>query len=43
MRASAEGYMDLVNILLKYDAKANHKSNVRRLMIQNDLYHLKLV
>ncbi len=29
--------MDVVNILLKYGAKANHKSIVRRLMIQNDL------
>ena len=38
MVASQEGHVDVVNILLKYDAKANHKSNVRRLMIQNDLY-----
>ncbi len=37
MQASKEGHVDVVNILLKYDAKANHKNNVRRLMIQNDL------
>ncbi len=37
MEASHEGHVDVVNILLKYGAKANHKSNVRRLMIQNDL------
>ena len=38
MQASRDGHVDVVNILLKYGAKANHKSNVvRRLMIQNDL------
>ncbi len=37
MVASQQGHVDVVNILLKYDAKANHKSYVRRLMIQNDL------
>ena len=31
MQASQEGHVDVVNILLKYDAKANHKNNVRRL------------
>ncbi len=45
MVASQKGHVDVVNILLKHGAKANHKSNVRRLMIQNDLivYHLRLV
>ncbi len=37
MYASLGGHVDVVNILLKYGVKANHKSNVRRLMIQNDL------
>ncbi len=37
MQASLRGHVDVVNILLKYGAKANHKNNVRRLMIQNDL------
>ena len=37
MQASQRGHVDVVNILLKYGAKANHKNNVRRLMIQNDL------
>ncbi len=36
MEASRGGHVDVVNILLKYGAKAN-QSNVRRLMIQNDL------
>ncbi len=37
MEASRDGHVDVVNILLKYGAKAKYETNVRRLMIQNDL------
>ncbi len=35
MQASQGGHVDVVNVLLKYGAKVNHKSNIRRRIIQN--------